>query len=245
MIPFEYNKIHCVDCYEAIKQLPDKSIDLIITDPPYEINHTTGGGMLVDKGIRGMFDDLVENDLCVGINNEILNEFMRVMKKPNIYIWCNKVLIPKLIDFFVIKNGLTFDIISWHKTNALPFCGSKYLTDTEYCLYFKDYGVRLNTTYDTAKTHYELPINVADKKKFEHSTIKPLPIIENFVINSSNEGDIILDTFAGSGTTAVAVKNVGGGRKSIGFEINPKWAKVANDRLNNIQADGQMTFLTM
>lgn len=41
---FEYNKIHCVDCYEAIKQIPDKSIDLIITDPPYEINHTTGGG---------------------------------------------------------------------------------------------------------------------------------------------------------------------------------------------------------
>lgn len=198
-----------------------------------------------EKRIRDMFSDLVENDLCIGIDEQILNEFMRVMKKPNIYIWCNKVLIPKLINFFVIKNGLTFEIISWHKTNALPFCGSKYLTDTEYCLYFKAYGLHLNTTYETAKTHYELPINLADKKRFEHTTIKPLLIIENLVKNSSSDGDVILDTFAGSGTTGVAVKNIGGDRKFVGFEINPKWAKIANDRLNNIQADGQMTLLTM
>ncbi len=97
-------------------------------------------------------------------------------------------------------------------------------------------------SYESAKTVYDLPINVKDKEKFEHATIKPLQIMQNIVENSTNEGDIVLDPFMGSGTTAVACKNLG--RNFIGFEINPKWYKIACDRLNNIQANGQMSLFT-
>lgn len=235
---FETNNIYNVDCYEAIKKLPDKSVDLVIIDPPYDIPYTTGGSMLEKNGMRNMFDSLVEDNLTDSFDFSILQELDRVMKKRNIYIWCNKLLVPKLFDYY--RNSL-FDIICWHKTNAMPLCGSKYLSDTEYCLYFHE-PLKLNTTYDTAKTHYELPKNIGDKRKFWHPTCKPVAILQNLIINSSNEGDVVLDTFLGSGTTAVAAKNQG--RQYIGFEINPKYYEIAKNRLNNIDANGQMSLFT-
>lgn len=144
------NTITLGDSYKLIKEIPDKSIDLIVIDPPYEIKQTNGGGMLKRKNIRNMFEELEEEQLDIGINDEILKELLRLMKKPNIYIWCNKILIPKLIDFFVNKNKLKFDLIMWHKTNVMPLCGGNYLIDTEYCLYFRE-GIKLNTSYKTLK----------------------------------------------------------------------------------------------
>ena len=235
---FELDNVYWGDCYELIKRIPDNSVDLVIIDPPYEIPHTTGGGMLNEKRIRAMFDSLEENNLASSFDFSILGELDRVMKKRNIYIWCNKLLIPKLFEYY---KGSMFDLITWHKTNAMPLCGSKYLTDTEYCLYFHD-TLKLNTTYDTAKTHYELPINQRDKKRFAHTTIKPLPILQNLIINSSNENDVVLDCFCGSGSTCVAAKNLN--RRYLGFEISERWYKIAKNRLNNIDANGQMSFLT-
>ena len=235
---YEPNNIYNVDSYEAVKDIPDKSIDLVIIDPPYDIPHTTGGGMLEEKGIRNMFDNLVENDITNSFDFGILKDFDRIMKTRNIYIWCNKLLIPKLFEYY---KGSLFDIICWHKTNAMPLCGSKYLTDTEYCLCFHD-TMKLNTTYDTAKTHYEQPINIKDKKKYGHPTCKPVNILENLIINSSNEGDIVFDAFAGSGSTLVAAKNQN--RQYLGVEIDSKWAQVAKDRLENVDADGQISLLT-
>lgn len=85
---FELNKIYNVDSYEAIKNIPDKSIDLIITDPPYQID-TTGGktGRNLCKNITKIMDELKETDIIDGLNTDILEQFMRVMKKPNIYIY--------------------------------------------------------------------------------------------------------------------------------------------------------------
>lgn len=232
---FKLNNIYNVNSYEAVKDIPEKSIDLVIIDPPYDIPHTTGGGMLVEKRIRCMFDDLVGNGITNAFDFSILAELDRIMKKRNIYIWCNKLLVPKLFEYY---KGSLFDIICWHKTNAMPLCGSKYLSDTEYCLYFHD-TLKLNTTYDTAKTHYEQPINITDKQKFNHPTCKPVNILENLIINSSNEGDVVFDAFAGSGSTLVAAKNLN--RQYLGFEINSKWAQLATNRLKNIDATGQIS----
>ena len=87
--------------------------------------------------------------------------------------------------------------------------------------------------YQAAKTVYEIPINIKDKKKYSHPTIKPLEIIENLVKNSSHEGDIILDPFIGSGTTAVAsIKN---NRQYIGMELNEEYYKIALKRIKEIE----------
>lgn len=232
------NKITCGDSYKLIKELPDKSVDLIVTDPPYLIENTKAGGHSnLAKSIQGMNNELANGILTQGINEEILDEFMRVMKVPNIYIWCNHKQIPMYLDYFVNKHKCSFDIIIWVKTNAMPLFNNKYLTDKEYCLYFRKDAYCNPQSYEEAKTVYFQPINISDKQLFEHTTIKPINIIRTLIKNSSKENDIVLDCFMGSGTTAVACQETN--RQYIGFEIEPKWVKVANDRLNKVDQNGQ------
>lgn len=142
MIEKYLNKITCGDCYKLIKELPDKSVDLIITDPPYLIENTKAGGKSdLAKSIQVMNNELLNDELTQGIKQDILVEFMRVMKIPNLYIWCNHKQIPMYLDFFVSKNKCSFDILIWNKTNAMPLFNNKYLTDKEYCLYFRRGGL--------------------------------------------------------------------------------------------------------
>lgn len=239
---YETNNVYCADSYKAIKELPDKCIDLIVTDPPYLIENTNAGGdSELAKSIQLMNNELAEGTLTEGVNVEILEEFVRVLKTINIYIWCNHKQIPMYLDFFVNKYKCAFDIIIWNKTNAMPLFNNKYLTDKEYCLYFRKNGYCNPESYETAKTVYYQPINVADKDKFSHPTIKPKNIISNLIKNSSKTNDIVADFFMGSGTICVASKELD--RQYIGFEIEEKWFNIAKDRLNNIDAKGQIGFL--
>ena len=129
------------------------------------------------------------------------------MKKINIYIWCNKKQILDYLKYFVDKHQCSFEILTWIKNNPIPLFGGNYLTDKEYCLYFRA-GVKLNTTFETAKTYWITNKNLKDKQFYKHPTIKPLNIIKTLIQNSSNENDIVLDCFSGSGTTCVAAKQL-------------------------------------
>ena len=225
------NDIILGDAYQLIKNVPDKSVDLIVTDPPYQIDSLRGGNNRLGQSIMSVSAELGDNGLDAGIDLSILDEFMRVMKKPNIYIWMNLKQLYPYLDYFVGKHKCNWNLLVWQKSNAMPLCGGKYMNDCEYCAYFYK-GIRLNTTYDTAKTVYITPLNVSDKQEYEHPTIKPLDIIENLVINSSNPGDLVLDPFIGSGTTAVAAKRLG--RDYVGFEISERYFAIAQDRVNGI-----------
>ena len=250
------NNIYHGDSYKLIKEIPDNSIDLIVTDPPYMVEtqgagffgknsdehsmnykdkkaYTYGGERYVMKEISNMSDGFSEN---------ILDELCRVMKKVNIYIWCSQKQLYQLINYFVIKKKCNWNLITWHKTNPIPACGNKYLSDTEYCLFFREKGVQIQGSFDTKFTYYVTPLNSKDKKQYGHPTIKPLDIIKNFIINSSNDGDIVFDPFMGSGTTCVAAKELG--RKYIGFEINEKYYNIAKDRLNGFNQKGVMDLFT-
>lgn len=230
----EYDYIECGDCLELLKQIPDKSIDLIVTDPPYLIKNTTAGGKSdLAKSIQGMNNEIKNNNLTNGFDISILDELVRVMKKPNIYIWCNGKQIPMYIEYFIKNKGFTFDIIIWNKTNATPLFNNKYLTDKEYCLYFRKGGYCNPSCYEEAKTVYYQPINIKDKKKYSHPTIKPLNIIETLIKNSSKENDIVLDPFLGSGTTCVACVNKN--RHYIGFELSEEYFNIACQRLDEVE----------
>ena len=237
---FETNRIYNVDCYQAIKHLPDSCIDLIITDPPYEqdVAHSSGA-FGIDKKLN--YKQIA--DISCGIDYSILDEFVRVLKRINLYIWCSRRQIPKLIDYFVAQRKCRYNIITWHKSNAIPAANNCYMPDTEYCLFFRERGAKLYGTPASKRTYYITPQNVADKRRFGHPTIKPLEIIQNFVINSSVKGSVIFDPFAGSGTTGVAAKN--NDRQYILFEKDKTRYLQAENRLNNIQIDGQMTLFTM
>ena len=223
------------DCLELMKDIPDKTIDLIVTDPPYNVSATNDGGTINKvKKLNKSLKDLVEANITNGYDVETLGEeFMRVMKEPNIYLWCNKTQIPEYFKFYVEKYKCKFDILCWHKNNALPTYSNKYLSDTEYLLYFrKGKGKCFPKSYEDAKTYYIAPINHKDKKKYKHPTIKPLDITEKVIKNSSKENDIILDPFMGSGTTGVACVNTN--RNFIGIELDENYFNIAKERINSI-----------
>ena len=231
----EINKIYHGDCLEVLKHISDKSIDLIIVDPPYEIENTqTGSNSNFDKSFQRTNDQLSENKLNINLGIDWCKEVPRLQQKINIYIWCNKSQIIQYLDYFVKELNCSFDILNWRKINAVPTYNNKYLTDKEYCLYFKKGGYCKPIDYYHATTIWDMPINIKDKEKWKHPTIKPLPIIETLIKNSSKEGNLILDCFSGSGTTAVACYNLK--RNFICIEKNEKFYKNSIKRLNETKA---------
>lgn len=169
-----------------------------------------------------------------GFDLKVLDECCRVMKKINIYLWCSQKQIPIYLDYFVRGKGCNWNLLTWHKTNPIPACGNKYITDTEYCLFFREKGVQIYGDVFTKGTYFITPINSTDKKDWGHPTIKPLSFIEKHIVNSSLQGDIVLDPFMGSGTTAIAcIKEK---RNFIGFELNKEYYDKACKRIKLEQA---------
>jgi len=236
---YELNQIYNEDSYQAIKKIPDKSIDLVIVDPPYELDTEGSKENNISKTFANTNKQIT--GLSNGFDANSLDDYMRVMKKPNIYIWCNKKQILEYLKYFVEMHKCSFEIMTWLKTNPTPLCGGNYLIDKEFCLYFRK-GVRLNTTFETAFTYWKSKKNKDDKDCYNHPTIKPLEIIKKLIINSSNKGDIVADFFLGRGTTCVASKELG--RNYIGFEIDKGYYNIAVDRLNGINANGQTSIFT-
>lgn len=234
----ELNKIHLGDCYELIKQIPDKSVDCVYTDVPY-LSDVSGG-----KTSENEFGDrfakkreaLKDNNICNGFNYILLNECIRVMKRINMFIWCSRLQIIEILNF-MRDYDISYEILTWNKTNPQPGTKNTWLSDIEYCLYFREKGVRLNDGYELKSKWYLGAINKRDKDLYEHPTIKPLALVKRHIKHVTQPKDIILDPFMGSGTTAVAAIETG--RQFIGFEIDPKWHKIACDRVKGITAAGQ------
>lgn len=188
----DIDKIYLGDAYKLIKEAPDKSVDLIVTDPPYLGAYGEGGGAAKEKD--GTQKDYVkkikEEGLYDGFDLSILDEFVRVMKKINIYLFCSKEQIYDYLTYFTKQRRCNWELIVLAKDNPPPFCHLHYLKDKEYCLYFWETGVRLNTTTQNAKTVYFTNTGVAqaDKKLYDHPTIKPLELIKNLIEISSSGG---------------------------------------------------------
>ena len=179
------------DAYELIKQVPDKSVDLIVTDPPYQIEGVHQGTGVLRYRKMGYVDQLMQDGSRIvnGIDNSILDEMCRVMKRINVYLWCNKEQIANYLDYFVAKRGCNFEFIIWCKQNPPPFYGTHYLKDKEYCLYFWETGVKLDIpTFDRGRTVFVTNVNREDKERYVHPTIKPLDIVSRLIENSSAPG---------------------------------------------------------
>lgn len=220
----EIDKIYNRDCLEGMREIPSGSIDLVIADPPYQIDADGSGGCFGRK--RRSFHSEIDN-MKAGIGNEYLEEMVRVCKIPNIYLFCSKNQLPQFLNFAVEK-GMTFDLLTWHKLNPVPTCNNKWLSDTEYIVFMRR-GAPIFGSYETKHKFWVTQVNKADKDKWHHPTIKPLHIIKSLIINSVGRGGIVLDPFIGSGTTAVAC--VQEQRHFIGFEIDEKYYKIATERI--------------
>lgn len=214
------------DCLKLMSKLPDKAVDLVVTDPPYDVYAEKGGGAF---GNRNSYKEI--EFMSNGFNETVLDELMRVMKKTNIYIFCSQKQIPFLIDYFVHKHGCNWNLLTWHKTNPIPTCKNKYLSDTEYIFFAREKGVPIYGEYSTKKTYYVTPLNAKEKKLYKHPTVKPQMILKNLIVNSSKENDIVLDPFVGSGSTGVAAVQLH--RNFIGMELDPKYFKIAKQRIES------------
>lgn len=204
-------KVHCADCLDILRQLPDKCIDLILTDPPYGL------------GIDGQKESKSKNpkhnrkghekkdwDSCIP-DVEIFREMQRVSK--NMIVWG--------ANYFneYLEQGHKGWII-WDK-------GQDGLTMSD-C--------------EIAYTNFDVPTRIVRMNRVEllkdktiHPTQKPLKLFEWVLARYSKKGDIVLDCFSGSGTTAVACHNLG--RRFICIEKDPDYAKASQARVSEAQKE--------
>lgn len=229
--------VQCCDALDFLRGLPDGSVDLIVTDPPYDIKETKAGGSrpLSDR-LNSSQADLVNAgiDKCQGIN--WCEEVKRIQGgRINCYIWCNKAQIPQYFSCFVDKLKCSFDIIIWHKPNTPPTFYNKWMSDKEYCLYFRKGGHCMPENYKDASTVFTHPTNKADKLLYGHPTVKPLEIIRRLIRNSSKPGQMVIDPFLGSGTTGVAA--IIEDRQFEGCELDETFATMATARILQASID--------
>lgn len=220
--------LRCGDCLQLLREMPDDSVDLVVMDPPYEFSSTRGGGCF---GTANRTCHAELTPLSAGYPVEVDDELRRVMKKVNLYVWCSKDQLRRHIDYWLDVPGVTMDLLTWHRSNPLPACGNKYLSDTDYCLFFREKGVKVYGEYHTKRKFRVTCTNKADKERYGHPTVKPVDMIRDLVYNSSRKGDMVLDPFMGSGTTGVACAQLE--RDFTGFELDPVYFETASKRIVN------------
>ena len=219
------NKIICGDCLEVMKDWPDNCVDLVLTDPPYNFV-STGGGFAKKRGYIKIIRDSFGTDFKP---LKSLEATVRLMSTYHAYWWCSKNLIPDYINWAIDKN-YKFNVLLWHKLNPIPYKDGTFLPDTEYCIYIKKSGAYFNLGLDFHKYHKYWITGLQSNNG--HPTPKPLVIMENQILLSSKNNDLILDPFCGSGTTCVAAKMLD--RRYIGIDISEKYCQIARQRLEAV-----------
>lgn len=231
----ELNKIYCMDCLEGMKQLDDKSVDLIVTDPPY--NFIANGGGFIKREKCKYLDNVSEGFGYDFEPEPYLYEFPRILKRMNMYVWCSKNLIHRYLQW-AVENWYKYDILTWHKKNPVPLWNNKYISDTEYCIWIYESGKYFNSNLQDWRKYRKFFLTNIGIESNGHPTPKPLITLKRPIEISSKEGDLILDPFMGSGTTAVACKQLK--RNFIGFEISPEYIKIAERRLSQETLTGTL-----
>lgn len=206
------------DCLEKMKDIPDGSVDLVLTDPPYGIDASTRtrsksfGG---DDGFSVMF-----------FLDDYLKEFSRVLKDDGaVYIFTRYDVMSywwmRIKLYFQMKNCLI-----WSKGGGgLGDLHGSYLPDYEMIIFATKGGHKLRGKRETSVW------NISKEKAEHHIAQKPIAILEKIIKKSTDENDTILDPFMGSGTTLVAAKNLG--RNAIGIELDPEYFNIAKERIEN------------
>lgn len=220
------DSVICGDCREVLKDIPDGSVDLVVTDPPYRF--TTGGG--------GIYKD--DSPFLVKIRELGTNEFdpdnyipaiLKKLKAPNAYFFCNIDLVR---DYgrLAAASDVAFDLLVVERDSQAPNTNNHYPSSVDYVVFMKrggtfNTGLRPFSIYNKVQRFGQLRGSL-------HPNEKSVEICRKYIMVSSKPGDLVLDPFCGSGTTLVAAKELG--RRYIGIEINPDFARTAKLRLNQL-----------
>lgn len=221
------------DCLEVLKRLPDDSVDLIVTDPPYLTtsrgNAGNSGGML-QKEINKKGKVFLYNNIdCL----EYAPEFYRILKDgSHCYIMTNHVNLIHMLNVFTDCGFHFIKSLIWNKGNKIM--GQYYMSQFEYILFFrKGKGKRINNcgTSDILSVPNKKTKDINGKNL--HDTEKPIDLMKILIENSSLENQLVLDPFMGIGSSGVASIKLN--RNFIGIEIDETYFNTAKERIEKVK----------
>lgn len=224
--------LSCGDSHKLIKTIPDHSIDLLFTDPPYNIAKYSTGNINL-PGRTPINNDLAEWDLVNFVPNEWTEDFLRILKpNGNLFIFTSYNQIGdwhKELD----SRFDTSQFMIWHKTNPAPkIFKSGFLNSCEmiFCCWNKGHTwnfISQKEMHNFIESSICMgPERVKDPR---HPAQKPLRVLKKIIQIASNKGDVVFDPFMGVGSIGVAARELD--RKFIGFELNNEYFRSAKDRI--------------
>ena len=211
------------DCLERMKDIPDKSIDIAFTSPPYNRKRN-------DKYKN--YNDTIED--YYGFLVDVI-ELLKLKVKKYIFIniqtnYYNKIDVYKLIGNYADSIQ---QIFIWEKTNPLPSPGNNITNAYEYFIVIGETSLKSNKTY--TKNHITTSVNSENTTKI-HKAVMKQEVCDWFIEHFTNENDIILDCFMGLGTTCISCKKLN--RKYIGIEKDEHYFEVATNRIKERIKEG-------
>lgn len=212
-----------------------EKVDLVFTDPPYRMEAQGGSAQWVGRAAAKKGEEIKE--LC----NFDTTEFLKILptlfehNSINTYIFCNKDLVPDYLNW-AIKNNFSFNILFWKKPNALPL-GEQHRPDVEYLIF-----IRKNATWNNGLEGviYSKCLEF-NREQGHHPTMKPVPLVANEILISSNKNDKICDLFGGSGTTLIAAEQTN--RKCFMMELNPRYVDLTVRRYIHYMGSSENCYL--
>lgn len=231
----EIDKIYNEDCLEGMKRIPDGSVDCIATDVPYRItargNAGNSGGMMQSKlSMQGKI--FADNDIDI---EKYLPNFYRMLKdKTHCYIMCNNYNLPHFFEVIGKSDFHFVKLLVWDKQSKI--CGRYYMGQVEHIFMLrKGKDKPINNCSQSDLLSFSNFNREKDKDGNNlHDSMKPIPLMQCLIENSTEKHELVFDPFLGSGTTALAC--IRSKRHYIGCEIDPKYYKVALERIEREKA---------
>lgn len=256
-IPSSGYKFYRGDCIDCMGKLPEKSVQLVFADPPYNLQLKQELYRPNNTKVAGV-DDEWDKFSSFGLYDEFTTEWLRACRRvmaDDATIWVigsyhNIFRVGKImmdLGFWILND------VQWHKTNPMPnFRGVRFTNATETLLWAKKSEKQSRYTFNhqvmkqlnggkqmTSVWHIPLctgkeRLKNADGKK-AHSTQKPEELLKRVILSSSREGDVVLDPFSGSGTTCAVAEKLN--RRSIGIEREREYVAIGKARLQSIEKE--------
>jgi len=242
--PVHHIKIFQGDSLEILAAIPENCVDLIFADPPYFLSNngiTCHAGRMVSVN-KGDWDRSRGPDANHEFNREWLAACQRVLK-PNGSIWVSGTShVIHSVGFAMQQLGFKLlNDISWVKPNPPPNLSCRYFTHATETIIWAAKNSKSRHTFNYAqmkevnrgkqmKSVWETFPPAKDEKRFgKHPTQKPVALLERILLAASNEGDLVLDPFLGSGTTALIALRLS--RQIVGVDLDETWIRLALVRL--------------
>jgi site-specific DNA-methyltransferase (adenine-specific) len=250
------HKLILGDALKVLKNVPDNSVDLVFADPPYNMSKKNGLAWKYSKHVTMQEDwDMFTKDEFFKFNCDWIKECLRVLKHGG-SLWIsgsfhNIYQIGFILQEFHPEIKINNSIV-WFKPNAQPNITCRFFTEsTEHLIWATKNGVgkkwkfnyqwtkdgiydSINPKGKQTRNVWSIPLTPKNEKwAGPHPTQKPFELLKRIILSCTDEGDVVLDPFVGSGTTSIVAKYYG--RSSIGIDISKKYYEIAKRRMQESQ----------